>query len=82
MYEYDEFDTVSEVEDAELRSKRWRLPGAAVRITRMAREPGWAYVVYVGDDREQLVEVSELTEIADEDYCHECGQIGCTADGR
>jgi len=38
--------------------------------------------VMVGDDREHIIPVDDLTVIEDEDYCHECGQIGCTADGR
>jgi hypothetical protein len=42
----------------------------------------WVRAVMVGDDRVFEVEVCELTAIGDEDYCHECGQIGCTADGR
>lgn len=37
--------------------------------------------VMVGDDREHIVDVSDLTILADEDYCHECGQIGCGHDG-
>jgi len=39
-------------------------------------------VVMVGDDRVITVGVDELVEISEDDYCHECGQIGCTADGR
>lgn len=35
--------------------------------------------VMVGDDRIHLVEVTELTKISEDDYCPECGQIGCTA---
>ena len=38
--------------------------------------------VMVGDDREHLIPVEDLTVIAEDDYCSECGQIGCTADGR
>jgi hypothetical protein len=38
--------------------------------------------VMVGDDREHIVDVDDLTVIAEDDYCSECGQIGCTADGR
>jgi hypothetical protein len=33
--------------------------------------------VMVGDDREHVIDVDDLTEIADEDYCGGCGQIGC-----
>lgn len=37
--------------------------------------------VMVGDDREHIVDVDDLTPISEADYCHECGQVGCTADG-
>ena len=36
----------------------------------------------VGDDRDFSFDVEELTAIDEDDYCAECGQIGCTADGR
>jgi hypothetical protein len=39
-------------------------------------------MVMVGDDRVFEIDRDDLTPISDEDYCHECGQIGCTADGR
>lgn len=41
-----------------------------------------ARMVMVGDDRVHLIDVEDLTVIGEDDYCHECGQIGCTADGR
>lgn len=33
--------------------------------------------VMVGDDRKHEIDVDDLTPLNDEDYCHECGQIGC-----
>ncbi len=36
----------------------------------------------VGDDRDFTFDEDELTELDEDDYCHECGQVGCTADGR
>jgi hypothetical protein len=39
-------------------------------------------VVMVGDDREHIVDPADLIVIDDEDYCHSCGQLGCTHDGR
>lgn len=36
----------------------------------------------VGDDREFLHDESALSPLSGDDYCSECGQIGCTADGR
>ena len=35
----------------------------------------------VGDDRDYAIEPRELVAIAREDYCGECGQIGCSHDG-
>ena len=37
--------------------------------------------IMVGDDRVFTFEIDELTAISDEDYCPECGQIGCKAYG-
>jgi hypothetical protein len=39
-------------------------------------------VVMVGDDKVHIVDKDDCTEIPEEDYCHECGQIGCSHDGR
>jgi hypothetical protein len=38
--------------------------------------------VMVGDDFTHVINVDDLTKIGDDDYCHECGQIGCTGDFR
>jgi hypothetical protein len=35
----------------------------------------------VGDDRNFVFDEDEITAIAREDFCGECGQIGCTHDG-
>ena len=35
--------------------------------------------VMVGDDREHVIDVSDLTEISDAGYCRDCGQTGCTS---
>jgi len=37
----------------------------------------WVRAIMVGDDYPHLVEVSQLTKISEDDYCHGCGQIGC-----
>lgn len=34
-------------------------------------------VVMVGDDREEIVDVDDLTEIPEDGYCPGCGQTGC-----
>lgn len=33
--------------------------------------------VMVGDDHEHIVDVGELSEITEDDYCPSCGQMGC-----
>jgi len=45
-------------------------------------DPQMVRAVMVGDDKVHTVDKDDLRLIADDDYCHECGQIGCTADGR
>lgn len=42
----------------------------------------WVRVMMVGDDTPYDVERSELTVLAEDASCAECGQVGCTADGR
>jgi hypothetical protein len=42
----------------------------------------WIVAVMIGDDRRHEIEVSEITMIDDDDYCSECGALGCTHDGR
>lgn len=46
------------------------------------RETGRVVAHMVGDDRDFTFDADELTAIDEDDYCAECGQIGCTADGR
>jgi hypothetical protein len=44
------------------------------------QEPtGNIIVIMVGDDREFIVDPDDCTLIDDDEYCHECGQIGCYA---
>jgi hypothetical protein len=38
--------------------------------------------VMVGDNRKHEIDVDDLTKLDEDDYCHQCGQIGCTHDGR
>lgn len=47
--------------------------------TGITTETGMARMVMVGDDREHIIDPADCTSIEDEDYCPECGQIGCTA---
>lgn len=39
-------------------------------------------VVMIGDDHEHIVDRADLVPLDSLDYCAECGQVGCTADGR
>jgi hypothetical protein len=36
-------------------------------------------MVMVGDDRIHTVDIEDITELQDDEYCPECGQIGCKA---
>jgi len=42
---------------------------------------GRVLAVMIGDDYRHRVDPDDLTPIAREDYCGECGQIGCAHDG-
>jgi hypothetical protein len=42
---------------------------------------GRVVAVMIGDDRRFTFDPSELTPLEREDYCGECGQIGCAHDG-
>lgn len=35
--------------------------------------------IMVGDDHVHLVDVDDLTPLKDDEYCPECGQVGCKA---
>lgn len=41
--------------------------------------PDLVRMVMVGDDEVHEIDRTDLTVIGDDDYCHECGQIGCKA---
>jgi hypothetical protein len=42
---------------------------------------GMVVAVMIGDDRRHIVDESDLVPIKREEYCGECGQIGCGHDG-
>jgi len=48
--------------------------GSAVRT-------GLAVCVMIGDDRHFPVDPKDLTPLEREEYCGECGQVGCCHDG-
>jgi hypothetical protein len=43
---------------------------------------GNVVAVMVGDDRKHSIDPDDLIEIGEDDYCHVCGALGCTHDGR
>ena len=50
--------------------------------TELVRSGDNVIAVMVGDDHKWSVDKSDLIEINEDDYCAECGQIGCCGDGR
>lgn len=42
-------------------------------------ETGRALMVMVGDDRKFSIDPADVMPLAETAFCHECGQIGCTA---
>jgi hypothetical protein len=75
--------------DARYTVDGWR--GIAFYLTGYVQEPDedtwWSGVtnedrsrvvaVMVGDDREHIVDVDDLTKLEDGAWCVECGQVGC-----
>ena len=57
-------------------------PDEDTEWTGIEEPTGNVVCVMVGDDREFVFDPDDLTEVPEDDYCHECGQVGCTADGR
>lgn len=52
-------------------------PDEDTEWTGIENETGRLLVVMIGDDRVFAVDPDDVTELADEDLCFECGQIGC-----
>jgi len=70
------------------------MPGVAWRVFGWETQPdedtewsgieqrtGNALAVMVGDDCRWSIEPDRLRPLAELEYCHVCGQIGCTHDG-
>jgi hypothetical protein len=65
--------------------------GIAFRVRGWETEPdedigcenrtGMIVVVMVGDDAQHIVDPEDVTPLKREEYCGECGQIGCGHDG-
>jgi len=58
---------------------REMVPDEDTEWTGLLAPTGMVEVVMVGDDRVHVVDPDDLTPLADNEYCPECGQIGCTA---
>lgn len=61
----------------------WEIePDADTEWSGVERRTGNLVVVMIGDDRHFSVHPDEVSPLDEDAYCHECGQIGCTHDGR
>lgn len=47
----------------------------------MENRTGNVLAVMIGDDRRHSFEPDDIEPLPREDYCGQCGQIGCTHDG-
>jgi len=56
-------------------------PDEDTEWTGIENRTGRVVMIMVGDDRRFVFELDEVTALAREEYCSECGQIGCTHDG-
>jgi hypothetical protein len=57
-------------------------PDEDTEWTGIEERTGRVVCVMVGDDRRFAFDPEDVTAIDDLAYCAECGQIGCTHDGR
>lgn len=53
------------------------VPNEDTEWTGMEERTGSVVAVMVGDDRYFTFEPDEVTALNENEYCHECGQIGC-----
>lgn len=56
-------------------------PDRDTEWTGIEQRTGQLVCVMVGDDAQWLFEPNDVNPLAREDYCGECGQIGCRHDG-
>lgn len=56
-------------------------PDADTEWTGIEERTGQVIAIMVGDDHRHVVDPNDLTPIAREAYCGECGQVGCSHDG-
>jgi hypothetical protein len=75
--------TVKGWADVAFRVLGWQLvPDEDTEWTGIYERTGDVYAIMVGDDKVWCVDVDDLQPLDVEAFCHECGQIGCTHDGR
>jgi hypothetical protein len=43
---------------------------------------GKVLMIMVGDDIAHIIDPKDVEPLDEDEFCSECGQIGCTADGR
>lgn len=55
--------------------------GVAAVVRKVDPHWGTVHIRMIGDDRTFAVDSSHLTPIEREDYCGQCGQVGCAHDG-
>lgn len=67
---------------ADTTDDRYGLNGVAWYVTEWSPDRSQVHAVMIGDDRVHTLDTADLTRIADNDYCTECGQLGCKGDGR
>lgn len=77
----DEDPEDEEVTDGPYLNKTVKFSGCAADVV---ADDGvtWVTVVMVGDDTRHRMPREDCEFLEEEDYCAECGQIGCTHDGR
>ena len=56
-------------------------PDADTEWSGMENRTGRLVVMMIGDDAKHVVDPEDVTPLAREAYCGECGQIGCAHDG-
>lgn len=57
-------------------------PGPDTEWDGIEKRTGNVLCVMIGDDRKFAFDPSEVHPLNEDDFCHECGQVGCTHDGR
>ena len=56
-------------------------PNGDTEWSGLEERTGRVLATMVGDDRQFAFDKEDITPLNEVDYCHQCGQIGCTHDG-